>query len=628
MPQALITIGGSPGTDEDLPINTLVQLNNVNIGGEVTYTWAITDQPEGAADALSSTSIQNPTFTPLKEGSYRVRLVVNFGLADEKIDTVIAGVLQFKTNERVPASEETTEAGASGWKVRVNQWLQRLDDQIADPGTVVVEAVGALAVHVVVGPTDITTIKTGLPGEEPIVICGKKLGTDPDIATQVLGAVLQEVDGTTPVADGNLMTVRRFGAIAGVSIVGAMVGDGVYVSDTGTLDRVPGTVLRRVGDILGVPSPDVANITFFGGGGLGGGVTLQSAYSGGRTIAQTSAEGTIAFSNTADDTDLLSLARTKPGTASCLDIVMDPASGGNAIDIDENGVGFGLKLTAAGVPKDNETRLSSFGLQFLGTDDDFNFLGITNAGVGIIGRALNITGAPGSDGDGGTVGGTGGAVVISAGRDGANGGAGGGTGGSLAVRAGSGLASDGNVAIADADTKATNIGNVTDNPPTTFLGTGLVDIANGDLDIPESASLLVGGIALAETFTADKLDALLRPADQVSATGDITTVSATDVLMTGMTITPGLGNYLVMFSASFDHSASGGSIFVNLYNNGVLVAHTERQYTRGSQPMTIGLAFQSSPEAIPAAKAFEVRWRTSGATATVHERTFTVKELP
>ena len=65
MPQALITVNAVVGSNDDLPIDTLVTLANDNVGGETTYLWEIVDQPVGTADTLSSTSAPSVTFTPV-----------------------------------------------------------------------------------------------------------------------------------------------------------------------------------------------------------------------------------------------------------------------------------------------------------------------------------------------------------------------------------------------------------------------------------------------------------------------------------------------------------------------------------------------------------------------------------
>ncbi len=629
MPQALITIGGVPGSNEDLPIDILVQLDNVNIGGETTFLWTITDQPEGAADALSNTTIQNPTFTPKKEGTYRIRLEVNKGLGDEKIDTIIARVLQLKTLEGIPAAEETTEAGSKGWKIRVNAWLQRLDKQIADSGTSVAQAGAALAVNTVVSFSDVVTIKSGLPGEEDVGEVILKNATTADIGTALLGVVLSEVDGTTPIGNGKLAIVRLFGIIEDVAIAGATVGDTVFISDTGTLDRVGGTFQRRVGFILNVPSPGIADIVFNGVGGDAGLSSLQTAYEAGQTIAQSNAVGVLLIENTTDNLDaMVRMTRTFAGSQPALDIIMDPATTGNAIDISENAAAFGVSMKAAAL--NNQHNISSFGIQFTGSDNDFDFGGIANAGVGIAGRNLKIAGAPGSPGDVGTLGGKGGTSALRGGAGGSDGGFGGGAGGSLNLRGGPGVSpgADGTVDIADSNTSAIFIGNGADNPPTTFVGTGLVKADAGGLSVPANGGFLVAAVALAQPFTAPIFDAILRALTEVSATGDTTTTSPTDALMAGMTTTPGAGNYLVMFSSSFEHSTNGETIHASLYVNGVQVASTERQFQRGSGNSGAGLAFQAYVTGVTGGQAVEVRWRTSAATATAHERTLTLKEMP
>ena len=64
---------------------------------------------------------------------------------------------------------------------------------------------------------------------------------------------------------------------------------------------------------------------------------------------------------------------------------------------------------------------------------------------------------------------------------------------------------------------------------------------------------------------------------QVSATADTTTTGTTDVAVSGMTVTPGAGDYLVWFSGSVEGIAGGSTQNVSLYVNGVQLAHGERQ---------------------------------------------------
>ena len=120
----------------------------------------------------------------------------------------------------------------------------------------------------------------------------------------------------------------------------------------------------------------------------------------------------------------------------------------------------------------------------------------------------------------------------------------------------------------------------------------------------------------------------VNPADvnQVSGTTDTTTTSAADVAVSGMSITPGAGDYIVWFSGSVEGDAGGSDQFVSIYLNGAQVQHTERQiHTESSIPDTsFPVAAHAYLAGVGAGHTIEVRWRTTGGTATMHERTLTV----
>jgi hypothetical protein len=116
---------------------------------------------------------------------------------------------------------------------------------------------------------------------------------------------------------------------------------------------------------------------------------------------------------------------------------------------------------------------------------------------------------------------------------------------------------------------------------------------------------------------------------QVSATADTTTTSGADILVGGMTITPGAGDYHVWFTGSLEASDTSYQ-FVSIYVNGVQLAHTERQiYTEASIPdNTFPVATHARVTGVGAGQAIEVRWRTTaGTTATMHERTLVVTPI-
>jgi hypothetical protein len=275
MAQAQITINAVAGSNDDLPINVLVSLDNVNAGGELTYNWTILDQPPGAADALSSTIVQNPTFTPKKEGTYLIKLVVNQSLPSEVSDTQLVGIRQVKTRQRVPAAGETIQTGSRGWAGAAGQFLQEVDEARADP-VLVVGATGAagLTVGNTVRVTGVTTLKSGLPGQEDVPSFVLADATNINNVNEALGIIESAVDGTGgPYAMGKLVNVRMLGLFQGATGGGAVVGDLVYVSDLGTLALTPGTITRSVGSVAAAGG-GTFDCWFSGTGGLDAQLTV------------------------------------------------------------------------------------------------------------------------------------------------------------------------------------------------------------------------------------------------------------------------------------------------------------------------------------------------------------------
>lgn len=268
MPQARILVNASPGSDDDVPINVLVQLDNQSLGDETTYTWAILDQPPGTTDALTSTTIKNPAFTPKKEGSYLVKLIVDLGLPTEQSDSVIVAVRQMKTLERIPASGETVQDDtADGWATSMNSLLRRIDNLLSDPGIIVgVAGMGGLIRGNVLRVTGGAIIKAGLPGQETVpsfVLCqASSLGS----VDELLCVLESGVDGSTSPASGALIKVRYIGRIASISMGAGAVGDPVFVSNAGFIEATPGSYRRQIGSIMSVSGPN-RDIWFDGVGG-------------------------------------------------------------------------------------------------------------------------------------------------------------------------------------------------------------------------------------------------------------------------------------------------------------------------------------------------------------------------
>jgi len=115
---------------------------------------------------------------------------------------------------------------------------------------------------------------------------------------------------------------------------------------------------------------------------------------------------------------------------------------------------------------------------------------------------------------------------------------------------------------------------------------------------------------------------------EASATGITTTTSGSDVLVPGMTITPGPGNYKVEFNTSWENSGAE-DMFVSIYVNGVQIPHTERITEMESSITDAELACVTHGLAINvlAAQAIEIRFRTTGGTLTMLNRTMLVTKV-
>jgi hypothetical protein len=103
----------------------------------------------------------------------------------------------------------------------------------------------------------------------------------------------------------------------------------------------------------------------------------------------------------------------------------------------------------------------------------------------------------------------------------------------------------------------------------------------------------------------------------------VTNPGLTDVLATGMTLTPAAGTWLVTFSGSITNATSGETTYVSIWYNGLQVASSERRWTRGTQAVTGGFTCQAIVT-VSGALAVEGRWRTTnGTSGSLHQRTLT-----
>ena len=110
---------------------------------------------------------------------------------------------------------------------------------------------------------------------------------------------------------------------------------------------------------------------------------------------------------------------------------------------------------------------------------------------------------------------------------------------------------------------------------------------------------------------------------QVDAAGDITTTSTLDVLATSMTLAPGPGDYIALFTADFQQSSNNENIFISLFVAGVQVPNSEREFRRGASQGNVrsSMTLMAHITVVGPPDPVEVQWRVGSAgTATMGNR--------
>lgn len=179
-----------------------------------------------------------------------------------------------------------------------------------------------------------------------------------------------------------------------------------------------------------------------------------------------------------------------------------------------------------------------------------------------------------------------------------------------------GLVAGTNTAILATDTLLTALQN---------LQAQITNLLNVKAD--KSTTISAGyGLTGGGDLSANRTFAVSLTDDEVSATNTITTTSATDTLMTGMTITPAAGVYLVLFSCSLSGANDDANITSSIYSGGTLEAGSERQVVANvsggfSNPATTTMSVTAfAVTTVNGSQAIEGRWRRSAGTATATYR--------
>lgn len=158
-------------------------------------------------------------------------------------------------------------------------------------------------------------------------------------------------------------------------------------------------------------------------------------------------------------------------------------------------------------------------------------------------------------------------------------------------------------------------------------------LSNGQLLIgsagagPVAATLTAGtGIAITNAAGSITIASSISVINQATSVVDAMTSSLADVLLTGMTITPGAGDYLIFFTGSVENTGLGNAVIISIYSNGNQIAASEirsESFSNMDNPIET-IAYLTN---LGAGQAIEVKWRVSNGTGTCHQRTLIVQKV-
>lgn len=247
MARALIKINGTDSQFTTVAIGSTVNLSNHDEGGEVSYGWQIVDQPEGTADVLSATGVENVSFTPTKEGSYLLKLTVNAVLSTVSVQTAIVAVLEARTGDRIPAGAEVLETGLTGWAPAVKRILSRTLHATVDANLIIAQTPGGISPGGLVTLTGTAIMNPG--SQSAFTVTQLAAATAATQHRERIGILIDGVAAGITTASA-LVLVRIFGLVPFVGTGSPAVGDRIFLSNTGTAALTPGTVPRTIGYVV------------------------------------------------------------------------------------------------------------------------------------------------------------------------------------------------------------------------------------------------------------------------------------------------------------------------------------------------------------------------------------------
>ena len=243
-------------------ISGVADPTKVPLGGSVTltaskdassYAWVVLSKPPGSSAPITNALSKSCSVSLSAEGSYLIQLTINAGTLFTETATCAPAIRELESHERIPALGETTEN---------TDWAQAAVDRILKR-VARMEDVG-VAVGVLANAIPATGLSNTYQINDVVLVNGKvglSSGDDARNVPQyahawagsrryvdgVLGVIEGVVDGSS-LAVGKRVRVRHTGLVEGLT-GSPLVGDPVYVNNSGRLSLLPGTVVRQVGTV-------------------------------------------------------------------------------------------------------------------------------------------------------------------------------------------------------------------------------------------------------------------------------------------------------------------------------------------------------------------------------------------
>ncbi len=274
-----IRINGVTGSKLDASVSTVYSFTTTTTG-IVTYAWSIVSAPPGNTAALTGASTSTAQLTPSNEGTYLIRLTATTGAGTVQ-ETAVLAVPSITSGLRVPAYEEATEAGATGWDQGAGNMLRSLDLYREQAGVIAcVVRNGSVStgrlVTVAMDPSDVldeqssVQILSGKPGVRSLPSAFSIPDDGFNIHAPLVGIAIGGPDGSSSVSAGSVVLVRISGVYAGANVTySGANGDYPFIfhdGSNGMTDALPdaesksrcvGKVVRWSGGSVGSGAPDV-----------------------------------------------------------------------------------------------------------------------------------------------------------------------------------------------------------------------------------------------------------------------------------------------------------------------------------------------------------------------------------